>query len=185
MVKNKFLIVGLLLSFFLLTTPALAENDRSETSFKRGLTEPRLKSCQSREDAVKTRMNSLIRLVTNMESKFDSIAQRVKDFYTNTLVPSGKIVPNYDALVANIQAKKDVITTDLNKAQTDINAFSCTADDPKSLLTSFRTDMQKVKLDLKDYRTSIKNLIVAVRRLTPTPKPEETEEPEATPTATP
>jgi hypothetical protein len=37
--------------------------------------------------------------------------------------------------------------------------------------------MQKVKTDLKNFRTSIKNLIVAVRRLAPTP--------EATPTATP
>jgi hypothetical protein len=62
-----------------------------------------------------------------METKFDSIAQRVKDFYTNTLVPSGKTLPNYDALVADIQAKKDVVTQDLADAQAKVDAFPAQA----------------------------------------------------------
>ncbi len=183
LIKNKFLIAGLFLSFLLFATPALAQTGKPTGTppFKRGLTELKLRSCEARQDAIKTRMNSLIRLVTNMEEKFDAIAQRVKDFYTS----SGKTIPNYDALVADIQAKKDVVSTDLAKAQADVDAFSCTGDDPKGILTTFRLDMQKVKSDLKAFRTSIKNLIVAVRGLAPTPEATGTPEPTPTTTATP
>jgi hypothetical protein len=51
-------------------------------------------------------------------------------------------------------------------AQTNSTNFSCDGNDPKGLLTQFRTDMQTVKQALHDYRTSIKNLIVAVRSVT-------------------
>ncbi len=107
-------------------------------------------------------MESLVDLVANIENKFASISGRVQNFYTNTVLPSGKTVPNYAALVADIGTKKDAVSLSLGKAQTDVAAFSCTADDPKGLLNTFRLDMQAVKGALQNYRTSIKNLIVAV-----------------------
>ena len=119
-----------------------------------------------------------------MAEKFDAIAGRIKDYYNNTLVPGGKTLPNYGALVADIEAKKDIVEADLTSLQDKVNAFTCSGDDPKGLLTEFRQDMQKIKTDLKNFRTSIKNLIVAVKRLAPTPGPEETEEPEGTATPT-
>lgn len=84
------------------------------------------------------------------------------------VVPSGKTIANYDSLVADIQAKKSAVQTALSIAQNDANSFSCTGDDPKGQLTQFRKDMQAVKKALKEYRTSIKNLIVAVRSVTGT-----------------
>ncbi len=142
-----------------------------------GLTNGRLVACQAREKAVKNRMESLIDLVSNIESKFDSIAQRVENFYTNTVIPSGKTVPNYNTLIADISTKKDAVTTSLNKAQSDVTAFNCTANDPVTLLNTFRIDMQAVKEALKTYRTSIKNLIVAVHSESPSPSPEASEKP--------
>ncbi len=167
----------MLLSFLLLATPSLTQAKPSPLLTRRGLSETSLRSCQAREAAVKTRMESLVRLATTMQEKFDSIATRVKDFYTNKVLPTGKTVSNYDALVADIGAKKAVVQTDLTSAQNKVSAFSCTADDPKGLLTQFRLDMQKVKGDLKNYRTSIKNLIVAVHRVAPSPEPEESLKP--------
>ena len=75
---------------------------------------------------------------------------------------SGKTVSNYDALLADIQTKKSAVSTALQKGKDDFKSFSCTGDNPKGALTQFREDMQLVKQGLKDYRTSIKNLIVAV-----------------------
>ena len=109
------------------------------------------------------------------------------------MVPSGKAVGNYDALVAAIVTQKTMIQTALAKAQTDATAFTCAGTDPKVQLTQFRTDMQDVKKALKDYRTAIKDLIVAIRSVTgktessaaPTSSASPTAAPSPTPTVTP
>ncbi len=125
----------------------------------------KLKACQARENGIKNRSSHLTDLASTMESHFDAIVKRVQDYYTQTVVPSGKTLPNYDALLSDIQTKKTAIQTALTKAQTDLNAFSCTAANPKTALSGFNQNMQSVKQALKNYRTSIKNLIVAVHSL--------------------
>ncbi len=122
----------------------------------------KLKSCQARENAIKQRSTSLTGTVNNMLSKFDAIAQRVEDYYTAKVVPAGKTVANYNSLVSDIQAKKAAVGSALSTAQSVSTNFSCTEADPKGQLTQFRQDMQQVMSALKNYRTSIKNLIVAV-----------------------
>lgn len=129
------------------------------------LTEAKLKVCQNREKAIQQRSNQLAKMAKNMLTTFEKIANRVEQYYTSKVVPSGKTVSNYDALMAEIASKKEVVQTALNKVTTGAEAFSCTSDDPKGQLTQFRTDMQAVKQGLKDYRTAIKNLIVAIRSL--------------------
>jgi len=122
-------------------------------------------SCQAREAAIKTRLARLIRLAMTMQEKFDAIATRVKDYYMTKIVASGRTVNNYDTLVTDIQTKKDLVATALTKAQTDASNFSCESGDPRTLLTIFNTDMKEVKKALKNYRVSIRNLIVAVRSI--------------------
>jgi hypothetical protein len=100
-----------------------------------------------------------------MEEKFDSIAKRVEDYYNSKVVPGGKTVADYVSLVTNINTNKTVVQTALTKTQNDANSFDCTGN-PKDQLMRFREDMQSVKKALKDYRTSIKNLIVAVHSVT-------------------
>lgn len=132
------------------------------------LTEANLKVCQIKEAVVQRRNDSLTKMANNMLTKFDSIATRVETHYTSKAVPAGKTISNYDVLVADIAAKRSIVQIDLDKASIDDTNFSCTSDDPKGQLTQFRTDMQAVKQALKDYRTSIKNLIVAIRSVTGT-----------------
>lgn len=162
----KFLL-AILFSILLGTTPVFAApadhpNIAASTSAQNG----KLQSCQARENAIKQRSSQLVRLVTNMESKFDSIASRVENYYISKVVPSGRTVSNYNNLVSDIQTKKAAVSTNLDKAKSDANAFSCTSGSPKAQMTQFRVDMQTVKSALKDYRTSIKNLIVAVHSVT-------------------
>lgn len=139
--------------------------------------EGRMKACEARVDAIKNRMTHLTELATNMETKFDAIAQRVENYYNNKVVPSGKTVANYNTLVSDIQTQKNNVKTALTKAQTDASNFSCTSGTPKAQMMQFREDMQSVKQALKSYRTSIKNLIVAVHSVTGS---EESESPKPT-----
>ena len=133
---------------------------------KTRLQDAKLKACQAREKGIKNRSTHLADLAENMQDKFDVIAKRVQDYYTNTVLPAGKTVTNYDALLADIQTKKTAVQTALTKAQNDVNGFVCTSDNPKGTMMQFKDNMLAVKQALKDYRTSIKNLIVAIHSVT-------------------
>ena len=159
------MILGLLI-FSTAAAKAATTTGQSKATAK--LTEVKLKVCQNKKSAIQKRSKQLAKMAENMIENFDKIATRVETYYTSKVVPSGKTVPNYDVLVADIAAKKKVVQTDLDKATADAKAFSCTSDDPKAQLTLFKTDMQQVKQDLKAYRTAIKNLIVAVHSITGT-----------------
>ncbi len=122
-----------------------------------------LRACQAREGAILQRSTHLTQMATIMENTFDAISQRVETYYTTKVVPSGKTVSNYDALVSDIQTKKEAVQTALAPASTDATSFSCTSDDPKGQMAQFRTNMLDVITALQNYRISVKNLIVAVR----------------------
>jgi DNA repair ATPase RecN len=148
------------------------------------------RSCEARQEAVVKRMSQLVQLAEKIQAAFDRHATRVQEYYLNTVVPAGLTVDNYDELLADIAAKKAVVQTTIANAQTDVDEFSCDTADPRTYLTTFRTDMQAVKSALKEYRTSIKNLIVAVSRVaqdleTPTPTPSPTPSATPSPTASP
>lgn len=176
-----------LLTFAALAVPALAQRP-SPRPTPRATDRPvttRMRACLDKEQAVGTRMGSLVRFTDNMIEKFSAITLRVQDFYLANVLPAGRSVANYDELVANIEAKKAAVAPLVTKAQSDVAAFTCDSDDPKAMLTTFRQDMQAVKTGLHEYRTAIKSLIVAVSQVmaeieaTPTPTPS------PTPTVTP
>lgn len=170
--KLRIAILTAIALFVFVSVPVFAQaNPTPVPSPKGGLNQAALRSCKAREDAVKNRMQSLTNLATNIEKVFGSIAMKVEDFYTQKVLPSGRTLSNYDALLADISAKKGIVDMDLSSAADMVGTFSCSSDDPRGLLQNFRIAMQKVKTDLKNYRTSIKNLIVAVRPLAPTPTP--------------
>ncbi|OGH11126.1 MAG: hypothetical protein A3B38_02285 [Candidatus Levybacteria bacterium RIFCSPLOWO2_01_FULL_36_13] len=124
----------------------------------------KLRTCQVREDAVNKRINNLVRLTENMETKFSSISARVIEYYETKVLPD-KSLSNYQELIDEIATKKAAVDSALDSAQSSVGSFSCESDDPKNMYTTFRENMQTVKNALKEYRTSIKNLIVAIRTL--------------------
>lgn len=164
---KRYIQAGIALSFLALLAFPVAAVGRPQSIAQQTGEQPtsasgKLRSCQVREAAIKRRMEHLVRLATNMENTFDRHAQGVENFYTTKVVPSGKTVTNYSALVSDIAVKKAAVQTALSKAQTDVASFSCASGTPKSQMTQFRMDMRVVKRALKEYRASIKNLIVAV-----------------------
>lgn len=139
------------------------------------------RSCEAKAASVERRMSQLVDLSENQKRVFDAIAERVKTFYNDKVVPQGITVANYNELLTDIDAKKALVDDALAKAQTDADNFSC--DNVKTSFTQFRQNMQAVKTSLKNYRTSIRNLIVAVHTALPD-EPEETVTPSPTPTTT-
>lgn len=156
--------LGLLLS----TSPVFAEETRTGVlrSPKPSPIEARVRTCEAKQDSINKRVGSLTDRSVKMVENFTKIAQRVMDYYTNKVLPSGKTVANYDSLVAAIAEKKALVETAIADAQAKADAFSCTSDSPRTQLTDYRLAMQKVIAALKEYRTAIRNLIVAVKSVT-------------------
>ncbi|KKS69951.1 hypothetical protein A3E45_02305 [Candidatus Daviesbacteria bacterium RIFCSPHIGHO2_12_FULL_43_11] len=119
-------------------------------------------ACQAKEGVIKTRSSNLERMAGNMESKFDAISLRVQDYYTQKVLPNGKKVIGYETYLADIQNNKDQVQALLTQTKDGAAGFNCTLVDPKTPVIKFREDMRETKQALKAYRTSIKNLILAI-----------------------
>ncbi len=183
--KTKVISVFLALALlFVAVSSSLAQSPSPRGTAR--ASEAKMRACEARESSIKEKMQSLVRYANNMFEKFSKIADRVQEFYTTKVLASGKTVANYETLVADVQAKKDVAAEALAGAQTTAGTFDCSVDNPRSLYTQFRTNMQALKQALKNYRTSIKNLILAVHRVNAagraTGTPGATTSPEATST---
>lgn len=168
MTKTSMLLKTLILSFLLtfFVSPAFAVSPNGKGAGRPAFVATKsgaARACVARETGVKTRMTQLTQLVTTMETTFDRIAAKVQTYYTDTVLPSGRSVTNYAALVSDIAAKKVLVQNGVDKAKADISSYSCTSGDPKTAMNQFRVNMQSVKTALKNYRTSVRNLIVAVR----------------------
>lgn len=119
----------------------------------------KLKACQEREQRIEATMNQMTKRGENHIAVFTKIADRVKAFYTE----KGRTAENYDVLVAEVDAKKLAAEEAVAGAQSVSEVFSCDSDNPKIASMEFR-DAHKAQVSaLKEYRTAVKNLIVAVK----------------------
>lgn len=159
--------------------PSMAAAVRERTQAR--LEEAKLKVCQKREAAIQQRSTRLVTQATKMQEKFASIAQRVQAYYVDKSAPAGKTVADYDALITTIADKQSAVQAAATQAQTTAQSFACEGEDPKGQLKQFRADMQSVKRALKEYRTAVKDLIVAVRSVTGTDNRSTSPSPEVTP----
>lgn len=123
----------------------------------------KVRACEIRQNAIKKRSEQIVKRARNQVDVFSKIAQRVKEFYQNKLVPQGKIVSNYDRLVADIESKEALLAPLLYKAQVDAASFSCDRDRPSDQVLGFNQDMRAVIAALNAYRKSVRNLIAAVK----------------------
>lgn|SRR5487761_1534567 len=116
-----------------------------------------LKACQNRENAINNIMTRIDTRAQNQITLFGTIATRVEAFYTK----QGKTVSNYDQLVAAVNTAEAQANTDFGTVKTN-STFSCSASDPKGMVTAFQGYLKTEISDLQNYRTAVKNLIVAV-----------------------
>lgn len=157
------------------------------------LSAARLRLCQAKEKVIENRFKALLALGVKTHTGKEKLVQRVDNFYNNVLVPEGHVLANYDALIADIAAKEEVVQEALAQAQANGEGFSCESDDPKGHADLFRQDIQALIAANRAYRVSVRAFVVAVRDLarqakadtlspspaiSPSVAPEVTEEPE-------
>ncbi len=119
-----------------------------------------LRACQNREAAMR-------RIIARMSARaerhlgvFDTIAERVKNFY----VERDRTLANYDALVAEVDAKRVVAVAAVEAMQV-FEGFDCDGEAPKAMVDFFRQGHRDVIEALQGYRMAIKNLIVGVKSI--------------------
>lgn len=120
----------------------------------------KLKACQNRQSSIEKHTANATTMAGRVETKFASIAAKVDAFK----VAKNITVDNYAALQTDVATKKAAVDAALADAQSQIKDFSCTSEGPKAQLQLFVSQMDVVRQALKDYRTSIKNLIQGVRQ---------------------
>ena len=119
----------------------------------------KLKVCQIREKSIDNIMARIAERGQKQLDLFSDIATKVETFYTN----KGKTLSNYDALVADVNAKKAAAQAAVDQVKADKANFKCDGTDPHGAAATFRADLKLEISTLKDYRTAVKNLIVGVK----------------------
>lgn len=121
------------------------------------LTELRLANCERRLATIESIMNRAATQGTKHLGVFDKVLQRVTDFYES----KGLNVSNYDDLLEATADKQAAAKTAID-AVNDSLEFECTSDNPVGKANLFNGKVRAMHKALKDYRTSIKNLIVGI-----------------------
>jgi hypothetical protein len=151
------------------TDPAESENeserekmplsDRLEERMEGKLSAIKQRICEKRVNVIKNIMAKAATQGAKHLEVFNKIATRVEEFYVNKKLS----VSNYDALVAEVNAKKAAAQTAIDAVKNNTN-FSCDDSNPIGKIDAFNGQVRAMHSALKDYRTSIKNLIVAVKQ---------------------
>lgn len=124
----------------------------------------KLKQCLTRETKIDNAVSRIRDRGQKQLDLFSSIATRTEVFYTR----SGKTLSNYSALVSAVNAQKAVAQKAVDAVKSQKLTFSCNGSDPKAVGTEFKTAVLAQNQALKDFRTSVKNLIVGVKSVTGT-----------------
>lgn len=138
---------------------ASSESSSGQANASARLTAAKLRSCQNRQQAIQNIMSRIADRGQKQLTLFNGIATKVEAFYTQ----KGKTLDTYDALVADVTAKQTAAQTAVDTIKTDSTGFSCDSSDPKAFVDSFKSALKSEISALKDYRTSVKNLIVGVK----------------------
>lgn len=139
------------------TTTGQPTDPGSQSATK--LTDAKLKVCQKRETAINNIMGRIADRGQKQLDLFTAIATKTEKFYTD----KGKTLSNYDNLLADVAAKKDAAQTAVDAVKGDSVTFKCGGNDPKGAAASFKKVLKSEIDALKDYKTSVKNLIVGVK----------------------
>jgi hypothetical protein len=137
--------------------PGSSQSGNGQANGQAHLQAAQLKACQNRSKAISNIMSRIDTRAQNQITLFSTIATRVENFYTQ----KGKTLSNYSQLLAAVTAAKTQAETDFGTLKTN-STFSCSASNPKGMVSAFQSYLKTEISDLQNYRTAVKNLIVGV-----------------------
>jgi uncharacterized membrane protein YqiK len=138
---------------------ARAKHEAQREATKTRLADAKLQACEKRQTVISNIMKRISDRGQKQIDLFSGIAARTQAFYEK----KGKTLSNYDALVADVAAKKESAQDAVAMIAAHGTEFDCNSEDPKGSVTSFREHQKQAIAALKEYKTSVKNLIVGVK----------------------
>ncbi|MDQ3094213.1 MAG: hypothetical protein M3Q70_03505 [bacterium] len=169
-IKNS-LVVGLMIMGLASFAPAVvaqpnaraqqAQENATERkeAVKLKLEAKKLEICEKREKNIRNIMARISDRGQKQLDVFNKIAERTMNFS----VEKNKKPVNYDALVAEVDAKRTAAQTLVDDIKEESTVFECDADDPKGKANNFKELLKSEITALKEYKTAVKNLIVGVK----------------------
>ena len=142
-------------------TPAAAKTeveDRKSAAQTR-LADAKLKACQNRQQAITNIMARLSNRGQKQIDLFSTIAERTEAFYKSKV----NTLASYDALVADVTAKKAAAQAAVDATKSASVEFKCDGTNPKGMASAFKSDLKAEIAALNAYKMSVKNLIVGVK----------------------
>jgi len=118
-----------------------------------------LERCQNRERVISNVMTRVGDRGEKQISVIQSIQQKVQNFYVEKDISTD----GYDTLVANVEAKKQAATNEVNRVRTLTRSFSCGSDDPKGTATQFKTQATAQSSSVGEYKNAVHDLIVEIK----------------------
>jgi hypothetical protein len=123
------------------------------------LSATKLQICKDRKATIEQRASRITQRTTKHLELFDSIAERTQAFY----ISSGSTVENYDTLANDIATKRITATVAIDSLNAQNITIDCEGVEPKTIIATYKESLRLAIEALRDYRTAIKNLIVAVK----------------------
>jgi hypothetical protein len=119
----------------------------------------KLQICEKKQSQIQSRIAKMSSQGAKQLEVFSKIADRVQEFKTTR----NYTVDNYDALLAALDEKRIAAQTAVAEATESGQAFNCGADNPRGIAAQFQERLKQQIRALKEYKTSVKDLIVAVK----------------------
>lgn len=121
------------------------------------LDEKRQEVCERREQKINAITDKSVEQARKHLAVFQKIEDRVKAYHTNKAL----IAENYDALLAEVDAKEAAAVAAIES--TGVIDLDCAVEGDQRQIGTFIKDLVRAQhAALREYRTAIKNLIVAV-----------------------
>lgn len=135
----------------------LLEAKRAEDKSNRSVAD-RQKACTARKAQLDRKFTKFTTEAKNALARYTTTFDKVQDYQsTNQLADD-----DYLQLVATATADKTAATGAVDALATVSTEIDCTADDPAITVTTVKTAVATAKSALKDYRSSIKAVIVSL-----------------------
>jgi hypothetical protein len=117
-------------------------------------------ACQARVADYKIRLQAIVTTEKQRSDTLDAVLDRVETYVKNKNVA----VAQYDTLLTDVQTKKLVVASIYTTAKQNQNTFDCSSlDSAKESLAAFTDIAQQEVNAIKDYKTSVRTLLAAVK----------------------
>jgi hypothetical protein len=120
--------------------------------------EERVKTCEHIQKAVNNKLKAFNNHADKYLTRLNTLFTKVQDYQT----ANNLSVANYDALVATATQKQTDATLAVDALKSLGTTIDCTSSDPASMLASVKSGATDARDALKAYRSSLKDIFVAL-----------------------